>query len=467
MRPIRPAGTPWRTPLPCLRAASLAAFALASGGAAAADVTLAPDTLDVVRGSASEQGVAALAERSQSGTSDGWADYVEFSTGAYGFVADFGFELPLDLVDAPLDALSVETNYKGSTRRFQTWQWSIRDARTGRWQTLGDNRGAPDWRWHAQRFEVPGDAADHVDELGRVKLRLRSPRAGDDANLDLLALRVDTSRPAPQRLPAAPATAPAATTDPGTTPEPRAEPSPASATSDDGIWRPAPGTSWQIQFTGAIDTSLDVDMYDLDLYDTPKSRIDALHADARVVICYFSAGTWENWRPDAGRFPARTLGANNADWPGEKWLDIRALDALAPIMDARLDLAVEKGCDGVEPDNVDGYANATGLPLTFADQLAYNRYLAEAAHARGLSIGLKNDLGQIRELEPYFDWALNESCNVYDECELLSPFVAAGKAVFGIEYRGDPATFCSRTNALDFDFLKKPRLLGAAREACR
>ena len=40
-------------------------------------------------------------------------------------------------------------------------------------------------------------------------------------------------------------------------------------------WRPAPGTSWQWQLTGAIDTSIDVEMYDIDLFDTPTATIDA------------------------------------------------------------------------------------------------------------------------------------------------------------------------------------------------
>jgi len=430
----------WRTLL-------LGALALA-GGSAAADVALAPDRMSVSRGAVSEQGIAVLAERSLSGTADGWADYVEFSTGANGFVADFGFTLPLDTLGAALEALSVRTNHKGSAYRFQVWRWSILDVRAGRWVPLGDNRHAPDWRWKAQHFAVPGAAADHVDSLGRVTLRLTSPEAGDDADLDHLSLRVAT-RPSA-----------AASGSPTTR-------SPAGATGSDGIWRPAPGTSWQIQYTGSIDTSLDVDVYNLDLYDTPVRRIQALQAAGRAVICYFSAGTREAWRSDAARFPASVLGANNADWPGERWLDIRAVSTLAPIMNARLDLAVQKGCDGVDPDNVDAYNNATGLPLTAGHQLVYNRFLANAAHSRGLAIGLKNDLAQVRELEPHFDFAVNESCNVYDECELLGPFVEAGKAVFGIEYRGDPATFCQRTNAQDFDFLKKSRRLGAERQACR
>ena len=56
-------------------------------------------------------------------------------------------------------------------------------------------------------------------------------------------------------------------------------------------------------------------------------------------------------------------------------------------MQARLDLAVSKGCVGVEPDNVDGYQNSSGFPLTAADQLAYNRFLAGEARARGGAAG--------------------------------------------------------------------------------
>ena len=101
---------------------------------------------------------------------------------------------------------------------------------------------------------------------------------------------------------------------------------------------------------------------------------------------------------------------------------------------ARLDDALRRGCDGVEPDNVDGYSNPNGVGLSASDQLDYNRFLADEAHARGLSIGLKNDLDQVEELEPWFDWALNEECLNWDECSLLRPFIDAGKAVFHVEY---------------------------------
>ncbi|MCA9922181.1 MAG: endo alpha-1,4 polygalactosaminidase [Anaerolineales bacterium] len=236
---------------------------------------------------------------------------------------------------------------------------------------------------------------------------------------------------------------------------------------DAAIWQPTPGTSWQWQLSGTIDTSFDVMMYDIDLFDTPQATIDLLHGDGRIVICYFSAGSYENWRPDAGDFPGAVLGNTLDGWPDERWLDIRQIGPLAPIMEARLDLAVAKKCDGVEPDNVDGYSNNSGFPLTGADQLAYNTWLADAAHTRRLSIGLKNDLDQITELVTTFDWALNEQCYEFDECDLLRPFVDANKAVFGVEYEGDPATFCPYFNNLDYDWLFKNLDLDADRIACR
>ncbi|MBK6327564.1 MAG: endo alpha-1,4 polygalactosaminidase [Chloroflexi bacterium] len=249
------------------------------------------------------------------------------------------------------------------------------------------------------------------------------------------------------------------------------EPSPQSSVSNlpspITVWRPAPGTSWQWQLTGDIDTSLDVAMYDIDLFDAPQAVIEELKADGRIVICYFSAGSYEEWRDDAGDFPAEALGETLDGWPDERWLDIRNRAAIEPIMARRLDTAVQKGCDGVEPDNVTAYANDSGFAISEADQIAYNIWLAEAAHTRGLSIGLKNALDLVETLEPHFDWALNEECYQYDECEALRPFTQAGKAVFGVEYEGDPAEFCPVMNELDFDWLFKRLDLDAWRVACR
>ncbi len=208
-------------------------------------------------------------------------------------------------------------------------------------------------------------------------------------------------------------------------------------------------------------------MYDVDLFDTDAATVAALHARGRKAVCYLSAGTFEPWRPDASRFPESVKGRPLEDFDDEKWLDIRNWSVLGPILEARLDLCKAKGFDGVEPDNVDAYTNRTGFPLSEQDQLTFNIRIAEAAHARGLSVGLKNDLDQIRQLVPYFDWALNEQCFEYQECGGYVDFTRAGKAVFHVEYKTRPEVFCPQANNMNFNSLFKRIDLDAYRVACR
>ena len=179
-----------------------------------------------------------------------------------------------------------------------------------------------------------------------------------------------------------------------------------------------------------------------------------------------SAGSSENWRPDFNRFPSSVKGRNLSGWAGEKWLDIRRLDILMPIMSDRMALAKQKGCDAIDADNVDGYSNRTGFKLTYNDQLNYNRALANEAHRLGLAIGLKNDLGQIVDLVNYFDFAINESCIIYNECSLVSPFIAQNKPVFHIEYQNDINTICAVGNSYGFSSMKKNTNLDEWRESC-
>ncbi|XP_064611811.1 uncharacterized protein LOC135475801 [Liolophura sinensis] len=215
------------------------------------------------------------------------------------------------------------------------------------------------------------------------------------------------------------------------------------------IWRPTPGTTWQWQITQTINTSLNVDMYDIDLYEATASDIATLKAAGKIVICYFSAGSAEDFRADYSQFPAATLGSILSGYPDEKWVDIRD-STIRQIMMARLDYAQSRGCDGVEPDNMDAYDNNNGLGLTPAHQLDYNKFISREAHKRGLSVGLKNDLAQVNELVDYFDWALNEECLDYTECPDLQPFLDQNKAVFHVEYvnyewqgNAKKATVCS------------------------
>ena len=234
------------------------------------------------------------------------------------------------------------------------------------------------------------------------------------------------------------------------------------------IWIPAPNTSWQWQLSGLpVDQSVDAAMYDIDLFDNPTSTVASLHAQGRHVVCYLNAGAWEDWRPDAAQFPDSVKGNPLPNWPGERWLDIRQLTILEPLISSRMDLCQQKGFDAVEPDNIDGYSNDTGFIISYQDQIAYNTFLATAAHARGLSIGLKNDMSQASDLLSNFDWALNEECFYYAECNTLAPFTSAGKAVFNVEYNLDPSQFCATANQLGFNSLRKNLSLDAYRVPCR
>ncbi|ADD68031.1 TM1410 hypothetical-related protein [Denitrovibrio acetiphilus DSM 12809] len=240
-----------------------------------------------------------------------------------------------------------------------------------------------------------------------------------------------------------------------------------SGTAAGEIWQPEPGATWQIQLQGELNTSYDVQVYDIDLYDTPKAVIDDLHSRGVKVICYFSAGSYENWRSDASEFPEAVIGKDLDGWEGESWLDIRNTLTLMPIMDARMDIAAAKGCDAVDPDNVDGYANDTGFPLTASDQLIYNKMLADSAHERGLAVGLKNDIDQIDDLVDFFDFAVNEQCFYYDECGSLLPFINTNKAVFGIEYELEPDEFCDKSIVYGFSTLLMDQALDGDMYSCR
>lgn len=325
--------------------------------------------------------------------------------------------------------------------------------------------------------------------------------AGDQLYLDLLAKVVKAASSATGGVAhyddggmGQSVTHPTTTATPAPNPSPDPSPSPTTTPSSPGfVWRPAPGTSWQWQITGTLDESLDVAMYDIDLYDAqatsssytvpgfgtvnvPKGdnagAIARLKAKGKVVICYLDTGAWENYRPDASLFPATVIG-NTTGWSGERWLDIRAAawPQFKPLIEARLDLAVRSGCDGVEPDQNNPWGNRPGFTIGLADQKAWYLEVARMAHERGLSVGQKNGIETTdADTIAAFDWNLNEECNMYDECDVLTGFIKAGKAVFQVEYTDEDMTYdttCPANNNRNFDGLLKTLDLDAWRQPCR
>jgi hypothetical protein len=222
------------------------------------------------------------------------------------------------------------------------------------------------------------------------------------------------------------------------------------------VWTPKVGQSWQIVLISPIKidpdaTSIepDVDIYDIDLFTNPQSTIDTLHRLGKKVICYFSAGSFEPNRPDSGEFKESDMGRGLDGWPGERWLALNSANVRS-IMSKRIDLAAQKKCDAIDPDNVDAFDNKNALGLTKADSVNFMNFLATKAQARGLAIGLKNAGAIIPSVIPAIQFAVNEQCVQYLDCPTSSAFVNASKPVFHIEYPSEvkpefATNFCKDT----------------------
>jgi hypothetical protein len=223
-----------------------------------------------------------------------------------------------------------------------------------------------------------------------------------------------------------------------------------------GRWAPEPTTAaWQWQLQGKVDTNVPACVDEVDGFETSKAAIAKLHARGVKVICYLDVGSWEEYRPDAGKFPKSVLGNVYEGFPEERWLDIAHFHKFAPIMEKRIAMCAHKGFDGIEPDNIAGWENDTGFVLTRADQRRYNLWIARQVHKRGMAVALKNDPGQVTELLSAFDFAVVEECFQYRECGAFEPFVKVGKAVFEAEYELPPSKFCAEAKVLGFSAIRK------------
>lgn len=223
---------------------------------------------------------------------------------------------------------------------------------------------------------------------------------------------------------------------------------------------------WQWQLSGPLDVTVDADVFLLDAVRTTSTETAALRARDRRLICQVSVGTYAATDPDASRFPTTTRGAAVPGRPGSRWLDVRQWDTLEPVLADRFRLCRGKGFGAVALSDADGYLHRSGFPLTFDDQLLFNRQLAALARSLDLSPGLVNDVPQVAALAPDFDFAVNEECIRRRECDRLLPFTDADKPVFHVEYTGDPPEFCVTTVGYGFSSIRKDRDLDAWREAC-
>lgn len=209
------------------------------------------------------------------------------------------------------------------------------------------------------------------------------------------------------------------------------------------IWQPAIGSTWNYQlYTPPTDSQMKnpskYQVWGIDLFDTNTSTIKAIQASGSKVVCYFSGGSYEPNRNDSSKFQASDMGSALGGWPGEYWLKYNSQNVRS-IMQARLDIAKLKGCNGVDPDNMDAYNNDNGWGATQQDTIDYITFLSTQAANRGLAIGLKNSLEVVSDsVVGMVQYSINEACSQYNECTTLTPFKTAGKPVFNVEYpKGD------------------------------
>lgn len=241
-------------------------------------------------------------------------------------------------------------------------------------------------------------------------------------------------------------------------------------TTEINLWTPEVGDSFQWQLTKyPVDTTVPVDIYDVDYLETSTETISELKDSGKRVVCYINVGAWEDFRDDAHLFPPEALGNDYEGWEGEKWLDISRYELFSGILEERFDLAAEKGCDAIEPDNMEAYNEETGFELTYNHQLDFNIWLAEQVHLRGMSIGLKNNPEQVADLVEYYDWALLEDCHIWGFCEDFKPFIDANKAVLQVEYTDsniELEDFCPKAEKNEFFGLLKERELNSWVKFC-
>ncbi len=442
--------------------------------------TLFPSAITTTTGHAgSGERVANLAKLDESGTASNWNKYVEFSGHYAGYLS---YSVPATVAASSVSAIQARINYRGPATETQRWTFSLYDWTTSAWVALGTNATAPDWgRWKLLTFNASGNVADYISPSDAIRLQLTADNGADAADIDYAAIVLagTTTTPptvspsgTPTPVPtssisvppsASPTVSPSATgtNPPSASTSPTASPTTSAPGGTGGVvtcaacWHPGLRVSWNWVLSKVPAAPYrSVQMYDVDGFDATAADVTAMHDAGIKVVCYISVGTYENWRSDAAAFPSSLLGSNVSGWAGEKWLDVRdvqhAGSTLAKIMNARLDMCRSKGFDAVEFDNVDGYTNSTGFPLTADDQLVYDEFLANAAHSRGMSAVLKNDVDQAKKLLPYFDMALDEQCNQYSECDTLAPFVQAGKPVFNAEYASS-TSFCAADNAANLN----------------
>ena len=203
---------------------------------------------------------------------------------------------------------------------------------------------------------------------------------------------------------------------------------------------------------------------DVDVFTTSAAKVAQLKAQGAYMVCYINAGSYQPGYPDSDQYPNYLKIQADPDWPGEYFLDVTDVfkpnSELARILNARLKLCKDKGFDAVEPDNLQNDENVRGGLITTQQQIDFNGWFADAAHAHGLAVFQKNGPDKVllrdrtgKMMVEKFDGILNEECQQYNECVPLAEYPKRGKLALNVEYKRDPN--CTQSNQLQINTIRK------------
>ncbi len=411
--------------------------------------TLTAHHVSVSEGSWEETPLSKINTKDQHGYNDSWSKYIELTPGNRRFRGYFSFFLPDDVNKADVEKIIVKTNYKGERSNVQKWYWKIKDYHANHWDYLGNNSFAQNWRWSSKSWTKTSNKYIRSSDK-RILIKLYSNNDEEVCDIDYLVVEVKI------------------------------------ASNNSGDWyKPTPLTTfdWILGEDNLPSaSSLDADVIDIDAFDSSSSYVSQLHNNGKKAIAYISVGSYENWRSDADRFPNSVKGNNYDGWAGEKYLDIRQIEVLRPIMHDRFVMAKNKGFDAIEPDNIDLHTYSSselGFHISSQDVINYCQMLSEEAHGLGLSIGQKNAADLSDDLVDVFDWALLEGvfnegiddndASVYTDAHV---YINNNKAVFATEYTDEVSSsrfqnsVCPKASNLHYTAILKDRDLTAPTETC-
>src|SRR5687768_10679807 len=197
-----------------------------------------PSNLLNKRGSSTPQPLEVLAVKDQQSSDDNSDSYIEFATDQLGYVGTFRFNLPAK-PDKTIQQLIFHANYRGREKSLQKWEFQLLNVKTGKWTHIADNGNVKDGFW-SDILTTIIEPSQFINSRNQITLRYVTGSGGNNSQLDFVAFESAVSDSSTDTL------------------ESRnlASSQPPTVIKNGSRWQPAPGSKWQIQYTGTINTSL-------------------------------------------------------------------------------------------------------------------------------------------------------------------------------------------------------------------